>query len=415
MDIDRSRLVETMKEQAEIGATEDGRGLDRLTLSDADREVRDWFREQLEAAGLAVRVDEMGNTFGRREEADPDAATVLVGSHLDSQPSGGIYDGALGVVAALEFVRTLDDEGIETERPVEVVNWTNEEGSRFQPAMMSSGVWAGEIPLEQAYETTDSDGTRFVDALEDIGYRGDVPAEPGYDYDSYLELHIEQGPYLDREDRDVGIVTGITGIRWGEVTLHGQANHSGTTPMQYRSDALVAASDVVTQVRRIPGTLGDQTVGTVGVVDVEPGSINIVPETVRFTFDFRDPDDAVADEAVERVKREVEAAAAREGVEWEYEERMHTKGVHFADRTVDAVREAVSELGYDGKELFSGAGHDATYAAHVCDTAMVFAVSEDGKSHTPEEYTSWDDCYAAANTLANAALSLAGVAGGESS
>jgi N-carbamoyl-L-amino-acid hydrolase len=313
-------------------------------------------------------------------------------------------------VAALEFMRTLEDEGIVTEHPVEIVNWTNEEGSRFQPAMMSSGVWAGEILREQAYETTDAADRQFVDELERIGYRGDVPAEPQYDYDSYLELHIEQGPFLDEKGHDVGIVTGIVGLRWREVTFRGQANHSGTTPMHYRNDALVAASDVVTQVRRIPGTLGERTVGTVGDLEVEPGSINIVPETVRFTFDVRDPDDAVADEAVECVKAEIAAAAEREGVAWEYEKRMEAESVTFADRCVDAVRDAVSDLGYDGREPVSGAGHDATYAASVCDTGMVFAVSEDGKSHTPEEYTSWEDYYKAANTLANAALDLAGVA-----
>lgn len=410
IDIDRQRLVELMGEQAEIGAVGDG-GLNRLTLTDADREVRDWFREQAEAAGLNVRVDEMGNMFGRRPGSDSNAGTVLLGSHLDSQPHGGIYDGPLGVVAALEFVRTLEDEGIETERPIEVVNWTNEEGSRFQPAMMSSGVWAGDIPLEEAYETTDDEGTRFVDELERIGYRGDVPAEPQHDYDSYLELHVEQGPYLDEEDRDVGVVTGIVGLRWGEVTFHGQANHSGTTPMHYRNDALVAASDVVGQVRRIPGTLGERTVGTTGVLEIEPGSVNIVPESVRFTFDFRDPDDVTADKAVERVKAEAEAAAEREGVEWECEQRMHAESVTFADRCVDAVQSAADDLGYDSRKLVSGAGHDATYAADVCDTAMVFAVSEEGKSHTPEEYTSWADCYKAANTLANAALELAGAVG----
>lgn len=407
IDIDRDRLVEMMEDQAEIGAI-DGGGLDRLTLTDADREVREWFRDHMEAVGLDVRVDEMGNMFGRRPGTEPDAGTVLLGSHLDSQPHGGIYDGPLGVISALEFVRTLEDEDIQTAHPVEIVNWTNEEGSRFQPAMMSSGVWAGEIPREEAYRTTDDEGKQFVDELERIGYRGDVPAEPQYDYDSYLELHIEQGPSLDEENRDVGIVTGIVGLRWGEVTFRGQANHSGTTPMHYRSDALVAASDVITQVRRIPGTLGERTVATTGVVDVAPSSINIVPAEVRFTVDLRDPVDDVADEAVERVKDEVQAAAAREDVEWEYETRMEAKSVAFADRCVDAVRSAVTTLGYEGKELVSGAGHDATYTARVCDTGMVFAVSEAGKSHTPEEYTSWDDCYKAANTLANAALDLAG-------
>jgi N-carbamoyl-L-amino-acid hydrolase len=410
LEIDRERFVETMEHQAEIGANENG-GLDRLTLTDADRAVRDWFGDQLEALDLDTRVDEMGNMFGRRPGATDEGA-VLLGSHLDSQPNGGFYDGPLGVVAALEFVRTLEDEGIETERPVEIVNWTNEEGSRFQPAMMASEVWAGKTSIEAAYETTDDEGVRFVDALEHIGYRGDAPAEPHDEYDSYLELHVEQGPFLDRGGHDVGVVTGIVGLQWGEITFHGEANHTGTTPMQYRTDALVAASDVVTQIRRLPGTLGERTVATTGDISVEPGSINIIPETARFTFDLRDPDDDVIAEGLERVRAEMEAAAEREGVEWEYEERMSAGSVDFADRCVSAVRESAADLGHDARELVSGAGHDATHAASVCDTAMVFAVSEGGKSHTPEEYTSWDDCHAAAETYANAALRLAGVADG---
>lgn len=409
LEVNAERLQEAMREQAAIGMTAEG-GLDRLTLTDADRDVRDWFEDAMLDAGLDVRVDEMGNMFGRRPGTDPHAGTILLGSHLDSQPDGGIYDGPLGVVSALEFVRLLDDHSIETIHPVEIVNWTNEEGSRFQPAMMSSGVWAGKIPLEEAYETRDHNGDRFRDELDRIGYRGDVPAEPQHEYDAALELHIEQGPFLDNEDRDVGIVTGIVGLRWGEVTFHGEANHTGTTPMHYRSDALVAATDVVTQIRRIPSTLGERTVGTTGSISVEPDSINIVPETARFTFDIRDPSDAVADEGVERVLQEVAAAAEREGVGYEYDERMDAASVTFPDRCVDAVRSAVDDLGYDGRELVSGAGHDATYMASVCDTAMVFAVSNGGKSHTPREHTSWPDCLAAANTLANAALDLAGVA-----
>ena len=409
ININGDRLKRSMREQAAIGMTANS-GLDRLTLTDADREVRDWFRAEMTDAGLDVRVDEMGNMFGRRSGSDPDAGTVLVGSHLDSQPNGGIYDGPLGVLSALEFIRSLNDHGIETEHPVEIVNWTNEEGSRFQPAMMSSGVWAGEIPIEDAYETRDDAGRRFKDELERIGYRGEVPAEPQHEYDAALELHIEQGPFLDEENRDVGIVTGIVGLRWGEVTFHGEANHTGTTPMHYRSDALVAATDVIGQIRRIPSTLGGRTVGTTGSIEVEPDSINIIPEMARFNFDLRDPDDEVADEAVERALHEIEAAAEREDVSYEYAQRMHAESVTFPQRCVDAVRSAVDDLDYDGRELVSGAGHDATYMASVCDTAMVFAVSEDGKSHTPEEYTTWPDCYAAANTLANAALNVADVA-----
>jgi len=406
VDIDRDRLVETMEAQAAIGGTEGG-GLHRLALSDADREARDWFVDCAADAGLDVRVDAFGNTFARRDGADPDAEPVLVGSHLDSQPYGGIYDGALGVVAALETVRTLNDRGIETRRPIEVVNWTNEEGSRFQPAMQGSGVWAGAHDIEAEYEKTDDDGTRLLDELERIGYRGDEPAEPREPYHAYLELHPEQGPYLEETGADVGIVTGIVGLRWAEVTFHGQANHTGTTPMDYRKDALVAASDVVTAVRRLPGTLGERTVATVGSLNVQPDSVNIVPETVRFTTDLRDPDEDVLETGVERIEAEVAAAADREGVEYELEHTMRAASVDFPERPVEAVADAVDDLGYDGRRMVSGAGHDATHAAAVCDTAMVFSVSEDGKSHTEDEFTSWPDCYRSTNVLANAALDLA--------
>lgn len=404
-ELDRQRLVETMKEQAEIGGTERG-GLHRLTLSDEDEEIRDWFLEQMKEEGLETRIDEFGNMFGRREGRDANAGPILVGSHLDSQPYGGIYDGALGVVGALEFVRELNERSITTERSVEIVNWTNEEGSRFQPAMQGSGVWAGAHDVEEEYAKTDEDENTLEEELERIGYKGTVPAEPRESYDSYLELHIEQGPYLEETGHEVGIVTGIVGFVWGATTYYGEADHSGSTPMHYRQDALVAASDVMTQVRRIPGTLGERTVGTVGYVDVEPNSINIIPDEVTFTWGFRDPESDVLDDAKSRVLNEIEAAAEREGVDWDWEQRMRVEPVHFADRCVEAVEDAANELGYHSMRIVSGAGHDATHANAVCDTAMVFAVSENGKSHNESEFTSWDDCYKAVNTLASAALEL---------
>ncbi len=404
--IDRDRLVDTMQEQAEIGAT-DGGGLHRLALSEDDRRARDWFVEQLEELGLEVTVDEFGNTFGYREGADPDAGTVLLGSHLDSQPYGGIYDGALGVVAALEFVRALEDQGIETTHPVEVVNWTNEEGSRFQPAMQGSGVWTGDHDIETEYAKTDAEGAVLAEELERTGYRGEVPAEPQRDYEAYLELHIEQGPYLEETGADVGVVTGIVGFSWGAVTFEGEADHAGPTPMHTRSDALVAASDFVTGVRRVPGALGEQTVATVGSVDVAPDSINVVPAETTVTWDLRDPDDATIDEGRQRVLAEADAAAAREGVDWSFEDRMRASPVDFADQCVDAVQDAADAGGYDSLRMVSGAGHDATHMTEVMDTGMVFAVSEDGKSHNEDEYTSWADCYSAADTYAKAAYRLA--------
>jgi N-carbamoyl-L-amino-acid hydrolase len=406
VSLDRDRFVATMNEQAEIGATENG-GLHRLALSDDDRRIREWFVERIEEEGLAVRVDEFGNTFGRRPGTDPDAGTVLVGSHLDSQPYGGIYDGALGVVAALELVRTLNDRDIETTHPIEIVNWTNEEGSRFQPAMQGSGVWAGEHDIEAEYAKTDDDGAVLEEELDRIGYRGSEPAEPQHEYEAYLELHIEQGPYLEENTKDVGVVTGIVGFTWGAITFHGEADHSGPTPMHHRSDALVAAADAITGIRRIPDSLGERTVGTTGSIDAEPDSINIIPEKVTFTWDLRDPSEEIITEARERVLAEAEAAAAREGVDWEYEDRMSVEPVEFADQCVGAVQAAADDLGLDSMEIFSGAGHDAQHMTDHMDTGMVFAVSEDGKSHNEAEYTSWEDCCSAAATTINAAIDIA--------
>lgn len=406
LNIDKDRLIETMNAQAAIGGT-DGGGLHRLALSDEDRQVRDWFYEQMEAADLTIRIDEIGNMFGRRPGTDPDAAPVLLGSHLDSQPNGGIYDGALGVIAALEFVRSLNDQGIETTHPIEIVNWTNEEGSRFQPAMMASGVWAGAHDQDAMYAQTDADGNTFEAELERIGYRGSAPVGPQEEYEAYLELHIEQGPYLEERGKSIGIVTDIVGFTWGELTFRGEPNHTGTTPMHHRSDALVAAADVIVQLRRLAEDLGERTVATTGVIDAAPNSINIIPGEVTVTWDARDPDDAVVEAAFQRVLAEAEHSAEREGVDWEWEERMRAPSVTFADRCTDAMADAAATLGYDYTDIVAGAGHDATHLAEVCDTGMVFAVSEGGKSHSKAEYTSWNDCYKAANVLANAALQIA--------
>jgi N-carbamoyl-L-amino-acid hydrolase len=406
LQLDKQRFITTMEEQAAIGGTENG-GLHRLALSDADKRVRDWFLDAMEDAGLEVRIDEMGNMFGRRSGTDPDAAPVLLGSHLDSQPYGGIYDGPLGVVAALELVRSLNDNDIETTHPIEIVNWTNEEGSRFQPAMQGSGVWAGELSLDEEYAKTDENGKHFEEELERIGYKGTEPAAPPEPYHSSVELHIEQGPKLENSNNEVGIVTGIVGLSWGAVTFTGEAEHTGTTPMEDRADALVAAADLITAIRRLPGTLGDRTVGSVGHVDVRPNSINIVPEEVTVTWGIRDPSDELVDQGRERVLKEAEAAAEREGVEFDWEDWAYSSSIRFPDGPVQAVTQATEILGYDAIEVFSGAVHDAAHVAKICDTAMVFAVSENGKSHTEDEFTSWDDCYKASNTLANAGLSLA--------
>lgn len=410
IQVDRGRFVGLMQDQREIGATKQN-GLHRLALSDADREIRDWFCEQLQHIGATIRIDEMGNIFGRREGADSSAAPLLIGSHLDSQPNGGIYDGQLGICAALEFMKKLEEEDIKTVRPIEIVNWTNEEGSRFQPPMQGSGVWAGVHDIEEEYQKDDGKSNTFIDELKRIGYHGEVSCEPREEYAAYLELHIEQGPTLDESNSQVGIVTGIVGQTWGTATYHGEADHTGPTAMHHRKDALVAAADVITKLRRLPATLGEQTVATTGHIETYPNSANVIPETATFTWDIRDPSDAVVEEGYRRIVEEIRWAAERENLEWESEERARVPSVAFADQCIEAVQAAADELGYQSERLVSGAGHDASHLATVCDTGMVFAVSEDGKSHSPDEYTSWDDCYRATNTFATAALQLAGRAG----
>lgn len=273
--------------------------------------------------------------------------------------------------------------------------------------MQGSGVWAGAHDIDEEYTKTDENGAVFEDELERIGYKGDISAEPNHDYEAYLELHIEQGPYLEENDKDIGIVTGIVGFTWGAITYYGEADHSGPTPMHYRKDALVAAADTITQIRHIPNTLSDRTVGTTGYITAQPNSINTIPDEVTFTWGFRDPSEEVITEARNRVLEEAKWAAEREGLNWEHENRMWADPVHFADQCIDAVQEATDEIGYDSMCIFSGAGHDATHMANMMDTGMVFAVSENGKSHTEEEYTSWNDCYRAARTLATAALDIA--------
>lgn len=406
LTLDQDRLVETMQQQAAIGGTDEG-GVHRVALSAADGEVRDWFREAMADLGLSIRVDEVGNVFGRREGTDPNAAPVLLGSHLDSQPNGGIYDGALGVVAALEVVRTLEERDIETRHPIEIVDWTDEEGTRFPAGPSGSTVWVGDAAPTDAYDVTDADGIRFEDALREIGYKGDAPAEPGEAYEAYLELHVEQGPRLAAATADVGVVTGIVSRSRGKVTFDGEADHAGTTPMQYRDDAIVAAADLVVAIRRIATSIGERTVGTVGSVDVAPNSINVVPGSASVTWDLRDPAGDVVHEARERIHSEAKAAAEREGVEWSAEEYHWLPRVDFADRCVEAVQAAADDLEYDSVRLISAAGHDAAPVADVTDVGMVFAVSENGKSHSPAEFTTWEHCYSAANTLATAAFDLA--------
>ncbi|NHN41534.1 Zn-dependent hydrolase [Halorubellus sp. JP-L1] len=398
--LDERRFRERFEEFNEIGATAAG-GVDRPALSDENRAARDLLVEWFRDAGLEVRIDEMGNIFGRREGREPDADPVLFGSHVDSQYNGGRFDGVVGVLGALEVVQALDDAGVVTDRPLEVVSWSNEEGVRFQPDMLGSGVYAGQFDLEYALGVEDDDGRTFGDELERIGYDGDAPCEADGVH-CYFELHVEQGPYLEDAGLSVGVVEGVFGFSWMNVAFEGQANHAGPTPMDMRQDAFVATADVTKAVRELTATGGEDLVGTVGSVDVWPNAINVIPERVEFTVDVRSYDDDVVDRAVDRVREEVAWAADREGLEFAFEEIMRLDASAFDDDCIETIAAAAADAGYEYERLVSGAGHDASYLNAIAPTGMIFVPSVDGVSHRESEFTEWADVVAGTEVLLRA-------------
>ena len=405
MRINRKRLEESMEALGRIGETPRG-GLTRLALSDEDRHGRDLLVGWMRGAGLALSVDQMGNIFGLRPgtEALP---PVFMGSHADSVPTGGKYDGQLGVLCALEAIRSLDDEGRRTRHPVGMIIFTNEEGARFQPAMVGSGVMAGKIPLEDAYNARDRDGKRLGEELERIGYIGPEPCIPR-PMRAYLELHIEQGPILEEEQVPVGVVEGIVAISWSRLTLHGVQDHAGPTPMRMRHDALVAAAEVVSGVREIPRHIRGNMVATVGRLDVTPNIPNAIPGRVTMSIDLRDPDEHNLSRAVGMVDRLVKAEARREGVTYELEHYWRVPRTAFDAEVVNTVERAAKSLGCGHRRILSGAGHDAQYMAAIAPTGMIFVPSRAGRSHCEEELTPMDDVEHGANTLLLAAAELAG-------
>jgi beta-ureidopropionase / N-carbamoyl-L-amino-acid hydrolase len=407
MRIDRKRLEQSMEDLGRIGATERG-GLTRLALTDEDRRGRDLLVRWMREAGLRVTVDQMGNIFGERA-GQPGQPPVMMGSHADSVPTGGKYDGQLGVLCALETIRVLNDHRVRTRHPVTMVVFTNEEGARFQPAMIASGVMAGKIPLEDAYNARDKDGLRLVDELERIGYLGAEPCVPR-PIRAYLELHIEQGPFLEEEGLSVGVVEGIVAIAWSRVTIHGVQDHAGPTPMRIRHDALVAAAEVVSGVRSIARELGGELVTTVGNLVVTPNIPNAIPGKVALSIDMRDPSDAVLDRARVLLDRVVRDACEREGVRYELDHYWRVPATPFASEVVSAIEKAARTTGAGYRRILSGAGHDAQYMAAIGPTGMVFVPSRDGRSHCEEEFTPIGDIEHGANTLLGAALELAGQA-----
>lgn len=403
--INAGRLHESLARLAKIGATPGG-GVTRLALTDEDKQGRDLLRQWLLDAGLEVGIDDLGNMTGVRVGTAA-LPPVLLGSHIDSVVQGGRYDGALGVLAALEVIRTLNDHGIRTRHPIAVVNWTNEEGVRFEPAMMCSGAVAGRFTRDYVYQRQDRQGKRFGDELERIGYRGEESQRP-FPAAAYLELHIEQGPVLDSQNLPVGVVGGIVGITWSEVTITGQADHAGPTPMHLRRDALAAAAPVISGVERLARECDETAVATVGRLQVEPNVINTIPGKVTFSVDFRHRDAAVLDQQVERLKALVASVCAGRGVQGTVNRFWTSEPTPFDSGVIAAIEAACADLGLPYGRLWSGAGHDAKYVAEVCPAGMIFVRSRGGLSHCEREYSAPEDIEAGANVLLHAALRLAG-------
>jgi beta-ureidopropionase / N-carbamoyl-L-amino-acid hydrolase len=413
LQVDGDRLWASLMELAQIGATAKG-GVCRLAASDLDGEARQLFIRWCEEAGCTVTVDRIGNIFARRPGRNPNLAPVMTGSHLDTQPTGGRFDGAYGVMAGLEIVRTLNDVGYETEAPIEIVAWTNEEGSRFSPAMVGSGVFAGVFDLEQALATRDNNTPELSlgAELERIGFAGTEPVG-GHKVAAYFEAHIEQGPILEAAHKPIGVVTGAQGQRWYEITVTGQEAHAGPTPMPRRRDALVGAARMIDAVNRIGHTHAPYACATVGFVQVSPNSRNTIPGHVFFTIDFRHPEDATLS-LMDRELRQAcdDAAASSGGLEVEVKEFWYFPPTPFDPALVAAVRDAATAQGYPHQDIISGAGHDAVYMARVAPTAMVFVPCVDGISHNEIEDAKPADLTAGCAVLLNALLESADAAVG---
>lgn len=406
LEVNGDRLWASLMELAEIGGTPAG-GVCRLALTDLDKAGRDCFVSWCKSADCEIRVDELGNIFARRPGTDPRRPPVMTGSHLDTQPTGGKFDGAYGVLAGLELVRTLNDYKIATEAPIEVVVWTNEEGSRFAPAMMASGAYGGAFSVSDVLDKRDDEGLRFGDELQRIGYAGEHAL--GFNRPSaYIEAHIEQGPILESEEKTIGVVTGAQGQRWYEVLVTGFEAHAGPTPMPLRRDALVGAARMVDLVNQIGFELSPHACATVGWLNVYPNSRNTVPGRVSFSVDFRHPDELTLATMDGQLRAGFGEIADRSNVEAVVDQIWHFPAIPFDADLVNAIRVAAEESGYTHRDIVSGAGHDACYVSAVAPTAMIFVPCEGGVSHNEIENASPHDIGAGAQVLFDAILARAG-------
>ena len=404
IQVDADRLWGMIDETAAFGAIAGG-GLDRQALSEPDRQVRDWFRGTCEALGCSVAVDEVGNMFARRPGRRDDIPPIAVGSHLDTQPTGGRFDGVLGVLAGVEILHALADAGHLTEAPLEIVNWTNEEGARFAPAMLASGVYAGIYGVDYARGRRDAHGVAFGEALDAIGYRG--PEKAGArKLGALFELHIEQGPVLEAEGVPIGVVTGGQGARWYDCTFRGGTGHTGATPMRLRRNALVGAARLVTAMDAIAADAGPDAVASVGRLEVSPNSRNVIPGEVRFSVDLRHPDDGVLDAMAARFEALLEETARDVGLAHEMERVLIFPAVRFDPKMIACVEKGAEQADARWRHIVSGAAHDAVYVARVAPTTMVFVPCRDGISHNVAEFASKEHCALGTQVVLNAILAL---------
>lgn len=400
--VSSDRLYQSLMELAKIGATDKG-GNCRLALTELDGQGRDLVTDWMREAGMQITVDQVGNVFARRAGRDSTLAPIMTGSHIDTQPTGGKFDGCFGVLAGLEVVRALNDAQVQTEAPIEVVIWTNEEGTRFVPVMMGSGAFIGKFDLASILNTTDKDGKRVGDELRSIGYAGQEPLGE-HPVGAYFEAHIEQGPILEHEQKTIGVVTGSLGLRWYDVTVTGMEMHAGPTPMNVRQDALFASTFIMQDVVQSALDLAPHGRGTVGSASVHPSSRNVIPGRVTFTVDIRHPEPTGLQIMHERFQGTCDRIALEHGVSVAVQEVSHFPPTPFDQRLVDSVREAAQQSGYTHMDIVTGAGHDAVYLASVAPAAMIFIPCKDGISHNEIEDAKPEDLGAGAQVLCDAML-----------
>ncbi len=405
IQVNGRRLWDSLMEMARIGATAKG-GCNRQALTDLDREARDLYIKWVKEAGCTVRIDTMGNIFARRAGSNNDLPVVMTGSHIDTQPTGGKFDGVYGVLAGLEVIRSLNDHNIETKTPIEVSVWTNEEGARFSPAMIGSGVWNGTFDLEFGHNRRDKQDNTIKGELERIGYLGEVPCKP-HAVKGFFEVHIEQGPILEDEGLQIGVLNGVQGMNWYDLIITGQPAHAGPTPMESRRDPFMGLQKIIDRLYAMTAEFAPWSRVTFGDIKALPGSRNTIPEQLVLAVDLRHPDQPTLEQMDHRFRDIAEQECEKLKLSGEIHDEWRSPAVKFDQNCIDAVRRSTQALGYSYKEMFSGAGHDSVYISRVVPTSMIFVPCEKGISHNETENAKPEDIEAGCNVLINAITALA--------